>query len=215
MRVHPGLWNDRLQRLRALGFNAVQVYVPWNLHEPTEGKYISKVQNYYNKLLDLVVPLLYKNGGPILTIQVENEYGYAGHCSRDYMVWLRDLIRSKVGNETLLTTGPAVCTEFWVNWFTSWGQTNGNSPNPASVVENLNYMYYHWNASVNFYMVHGGTNFGFMNGAGITTSYDYGALIAENGDITPAYTAVHAWVKNITNWPQPPLPIPANNPPWA
>jgi beta-galactosidase len=38
MRVHPGLWNDRLQRIRALGFNAVQVYVPWNLHEPTEGK---------------------------------------------------------------------------------------------------------------------------------------------------------------------------------
>ena len=38
MRVHPDLWNDRLQRIRALGCNAVQVYVPWNLHEPTEGK---------------------------------------------------------------------------------------------------------------------------------------------------------------------------------
>lgn len=63
--------------------------------------------------------------------------------------------------------GPAVCTEFWVHWFTSWGQTNGNSPDPTSVVENLNYMYYQWNASVNFYMVHGGTNFGFMNGAGV------------------------------------------------
>ena len=38
MRVHPDLWNDRLHRIRALGFNAVQVYVPWNLQEPTQGK---------------------------------------------------------------------------------------------------------------------------------------------------------------------------------
>ena len=38
MRVHPGLWNDRLQRIRALGLNAIQIYVPWNLHEPTPGK---------------------------------------------------------------------------------------------------------------------------------------------------------------------------------
>ena len=38
MRVHPDLWNDRLQRIRALGFNAIQVYVPWNLHEATQGK---------------------------------------------------------------------------------------------------------------------------------------------------------------------------------
>ena len=36
-RIHPDLWNDRLQRVRALGFNAVQVYVAWNLHEPIEG----------------------------------------------------------------------------------------------------------------------------------------------------------------------------------
>uniref|UniRef100_A0A914EGK1 Glycoside hydrolase 35 catalytic domain-containing protein n=1 Tax=Acrobeloides nanus TaxID=290746 RepID=A0A914EGK1_9BILA len=36
-RIHPDLWNDRLQRVRALGFNAVQVYVAWNMHEPIEG----------------------------------------------------------------------------------------------------------------------------------------------------------------------------------
>jgi beta-galactosidase GanA len=38
MRIHPDLWNDRLQRIRALGLNAVQIYVPWNMHEPTQGK---------------------------------------------------------------------------------------------------------------------------------------------------------------------------------
>jgi beta-galactosidase GanA len=37
-RVHPDLWNDRLQRIRALGLNAIQVYVPWNLHEAMQGR---------------------------------------------------------------------------------------------------------------------------------------------------------------------------------
>ena len=37
-RIHPDLWEDRLQRVRALGFNAIQVYTAWVLHEPTPGK---------------------------------------------------------------------------------------------------------------------------------------------------------------------------------
>jgi beta-galactosidase GanA len=36
-RIHPDLWEDRLQRIRAAGLNAIQVYVPWNLHEPMPG----------------------------------------------------------------------------------------------------------------------------------------------------------------------------------
>ncbi len=38
-RVHPSLWNDRLQRLAAMGMNAVQVYTFWNWHEQEEGVY--------------------------------------------------------------------------------------------------------------------------------------------------------------------------------
>lgn len=37
-RIHPTLWNDRLQRYRAAGLNAAQIYIPWNFHEPTQGK---------------------------------------------------------------------------------------------------------------------------------------------------------------------------------
>ena len=32
-------WDDRLRRLQALGINTVDTYVPWNLHEPTRGKF--------------------------------------------------------------------------------------------------------------------------------------------------------------------------------
>lgn len=32
-------WEDRLLRAKALGLNAIQTYVPWNLHEPEPGKF--------------------------------------------------------------------------------------------------------------------------------------------------------------------------------
>ena len=38
-RIPPSLWEDRLDRMKAMGLNAVQFYVPWNYHEVDfEGK---------------------------------------------------------------------------------------------------------------------------------------------------------------------------------
>ncbi|KAF6250380.1 glycosyl hydrolases family 35-domain-containing protein [Scenedesmus sp. NREL 46B-D3] len=36
-RIPPDLWADRLARAKALGLNAVQLYVPWNFHQPRPG----------------------------------------------------------------------------------------------------------------------------------------------------------------------------------
>eukprot|EP00884_Botryococcus_braunii_P022531 jgi/Botrbrau1/8962/Bobra.0148s0074.1 len=38
-RIHPDYWQDRLQRVKALGLNAVQFYIPWNFHERRPGRY--------------------------------------------------------------------------------------------------------------------------------------------------------------------------------
>jgi beta-galactosidase len=38
-RVHPEYWRDRLLKLRSCGFNTVETYVAWNLHEPKEGQF--------------------------------------------------------------------------------------------------------------------------------------------------------------------------------
>ena len=38
-RIMPECWRDRLEKLRACGLNTVATYVPWNLHEPSEGKF--------------------------------------------------------------------------------------------------------------------------------------------------------------------------------
>ncbi|KAL6559970.1 Beta-galactosidase 17 [Orobanche gracilis] len=39
-RVHPKYWEDRLLRTKALGLNTIQMYVPWNLHEPSQGRFV-------------------------------------------------------------------------------------------------------------------------------------------------------------------------------
>jgi beta-galactosidase len=38
-RVMPEQWPERLRLLRAMGLNTVDTYVPWNLHEPSDGEY--------------------------------------------------------------------------------------------------------------------------------------------------------------------------------
>ncbi len=59
------------------------------------------------------------------------------------------------------------------------------------------------NASVNFYMFHGGTNYGFSNGAvppylPQPTSYDYDAPVTEAGDISDKYLAIRKSISNVS-----------------
>ncbi|MBP5453396.1 MAG: beta-galactosidase, partial [Lachnospiraceae bacterium] len=36
-RVVPQYWRDRLEKLKAMGLNTVETYVPWNMHEAKKG----------------------------------------------------------------------------------------------------------------------------------------------------------------------------------
>ena len=38
-RTVPEYWEDRLTKLKLAGFNTVETYIPWNLHEPREGEF--------------------------------------------------------------------------------------------------------------------------------------------------------------------------------
>ena len=38
-RVHPSDWHHSLYNLKAMGFNTVETYVPWNAHEPRPGEF--------------------------------------------------------------------------------------------------------------------------------------------------------------------------------
>ena len=38
-RIHPDQWEDRLLKLKACGFNTVETYIAWNMHEPRKGEF--------------------------------------------------------------------------------------------------------------------------------------------------------------------------------
>lgn len=89
-------------------------------------------------------------------------------------------------------SGPLMCAEFWCGWFDSWGEPHHTTSAADSAAELEAILAA--GASVNIYMVHGGTNFGYMAGANdkgvyrpIATSYDYDAPIAEDGTPTEKY----------------------------
>ena len=99
--------------------------------------------------------------------------------------------------------GPMMCSEYWNGWFDHWGEAH-HVRDPKEAVECFREML-EMGASVNFYMFHGGTNFGFMNGANCggpkdyqptITSYDYCAPLTEEGNITPKYELLRELLKD-------------------
>ncbi|MCD9020283.1 glycoside hydrolase family 35 protein [Cohnella silvisoli] len=309
-RIVPEYWEDRLRKLRACGFNTVETYVAWNLHEPKEGRFnfegiadlvrfvrlaeklglfvivrpspyicaewefgglpswllanpgmrlrcshrpfLDKVDAYYDVLLPKLKPLLCTFGGPIIAMQVENEYGSYGN-DKQYLAYLRQAMKDR-GMDVLLFTSdgsedymlqggtlpdmlatlnfgsnpeqgfaklleyqpdkPLVCMEYWNGWFDHWGDQHHvrGHDDVKDVLDRILRM----GASVNFYMFHGGTNFGFFNGANhidfyepTVTSYDYNALLSEAGDITDKYMAIRKVIASYADVPDEPLPPPS------
>lgn len=87
---------------------------------------------------------------------------------------------------------PLMCMEFWDGWFNRWGEAiirRDAEELVEAVMETIEL------GSINLYMFHGGTNFGFMNGCSArdqhdlpqVTSYDYDAILDEAGNPTKKF----------------------------
>jgi beta-galactosidase len=106
--------------------------------------------------------------------------------------------------------GPLVNSEFYPGWLDLWGSPH-SIVNTTEVLKTFNEMM-QINANVNFYMFHGGTNFGFSNGADPPylpqpTSYDYDAPISEAGDITKKYMSIRKAISQYLPIPKVAVPI--------
>ncbi|KAM4688348.1 beta-galactosidase isoform 2-T2 [Discoglossus pictus] len=66
--------------------------------------YLKAVDNWMSVFLPKIKPLLYQNSGPIITVQVENEYGSYFACDYNYLRHLLKLFRHHLGNEIILFT---------------------------------------------------------------------------------------------------------------
>lgn len=306
-RIMPEYWEDRLRKLKAAGFNTVETYVCWNMHEPRKGEfdftgrfdirrfiktaqevglyaivrpgpyicaewdfgglptwllkdrnmrlrcaypdYLQHVSDFYHRLFEEIGDLQQSEGGNIIAMQIENEYGSYGN-DKEYLRYIERLMLdcgTKVmlftsdGDDNSMLSGgtlpdvfktlnfgsraseifnamdrfhentPKMCTEFWCGWFDHWGEehhTRGSDSVAGEIKDFLDI-----DASFNFYMFHGGTNFGFTAGANCyeeyqptVTSYDYCALLTEWGDYTPAYYAVRELLLKAQNLPETELP---------
>jgi beta-galactosidase len=120
--------------------------------------------------------------------------------------------------------GPFINSEYWAGWFDHWGADHAHT-HADKQADNLKWMLAH-GYSVSFYMFHGGTSFGDMNGsngdkAGTyepdVTSYDYDAALDESGRPAPKYFAFRDIIAKSTGVTPPPVPevVPAIQTPVA
>ena len=71
-------------------------------HEP----FLKHVREYYDRLFPLITPLQITEGGPVILMQVENEYGYYGDDTH-YMEVMRDMMLERGVTVPLITSdGP-------------------------------------------------------------------------------------------------------------
>ncbi|XP_022596670.1 beta-galactosidase-like isoform X2 [Seriola dumerili] len=82
----------------------------WLLQKPNiilrsaDTDYLQAVSNWLAVLLPKMKPWLYINGGNIISVQVENEYGSYYACDYNYMRHLRTLFRFLLGEDAILFT---------------------------------------------------------------------------------------------------------------
>lgn len=105
------------------------------------------------------------------------------------------------------------CMEFWNGWFDHWGESHHrrDTADAADVLDRM----LSAGASVNFYMAHGGTNFGCTAGANhddgfqpTVTSYDYDAPLDERGAPTEKFWAYRKVIGTYVDLPAAPVIAP-------
>ena len=158
-RIPRPYWEHRIQMCKALGMNAVCIYIFWNIHEQREGQFdftgqndvaefcrlaqkngmyvivrpgpyvcaewemgglpwwllkkkdirlrerdpyfMERVKIFEEKVGEQLAPLTIQRGGPIIMVQVENEYGSYGE-DKPYVSEIRDCLRGIYGKELAL-----------------------------------------------------------------------------------------------------------------
>lgn len=119
----------------------------------------------------------------------------------------------KVVNKFNNNEGPYMVAEFYPGWLDHWAEPFVKIS--ASDIAKQTEVYLKNGVSFNFYMAHGGTNFGFTSGANYNdehdiqpdiTSYDYDAPISEAGWVTPKYDSIRALMQKYAPYDIPAVP---------
>jgi beta-galactosidase len=235
----------------------------WVLADPNivlrsaDEKFLAPAERWLQRLGRELAPLQITHGGPIIAVQVENEYGSFDN-DHDYMKRILAALQNAGLGEVLLYTAdggdelpagtlpgihavvnfgpgeaqaefaklqkfrpgrpfPMMSGEYWDGWFDHWGEKH-QTTDAIQQAQELDWILSQ-GYSINLYMFHGGTSFGFMNGANWdrknyepdVTSYDYDSPVSESGALTRKYFAfrdVIAKHRPGVPMPDPPGPLP-------
>jgi beta-galactosidase len=86
--------------------------IPWWLLKEEDLKvrsmdprFIDAYRNYVHQVAEQLTPLLIENGGPIIMVQIENEYGFYGN-DKEYLALNRDIFIEAGFNGELFTCDP-------------------------------------------------------------------------------------------------------------
>jgi beta-galactosidase len=228
----------------------------WLLKDPSivvrsaDPKFMEPTRRWFLRLGQELAPLQIANGGPIIAVQVENEYGSFGD-DHAYMEQIhRDVLDAGFTKSVLYTAdgadvlskgtlpelpavinfgpgnaktefpklqkfraeGPYMNGEYWAGWFDHWGEKH-HVTDAQQQADELAWILQQ-GFSISIYMFHGGTSFGWMNGANSdgknyepdTTSYDYDAPLDESGRTTPKYFLFRDVIAKATGITPPPVP---------
>ena len=222
-----------------------------------DPKFIDPARRWLLRLGEELAPLQIANGGPIIAVQVENEYGSFGN-DHAYMEQIHhDLVDAGFTKAVLYTadgadqlpdgslpelpavinfgtgeakndfaklhklrpSGPFMNGEYWAGWFDHWGDKH-HTTDAQKQADELAWILQQ-GYSISIYMFHGGTSFGWMNGANSngknyepdTTSYDYDAPLDESGRPTAKYFLFRDVIDKATGVTPP--PVPSIDPPTA
>jgi beta-galactosidase len=237
-------------------------YPAWLLKDPDmkvrsrDPKFLAAARSWLLRLGKEVAPLQIGNGGPIIEVQVENEYGSYGD-DHEYMEDIHHILVDAGFTKSQLYTadgadeltkgslpelpavinfgtgeakgefaklhqlrpqGPFMSGEYWAGWFDHWGSPH-ETRSPQEEADEIRWMLGQ-GYSVSMYMFHGGTSFGWMNGANADgansdgknyqpdiTSYDYDAPLDESGRSTPKYDLLRKTIAEVTGHPAAPVPV--------
>jgi beta-galactosidase len=216
----------------------------------SQPQFMAAASRWIHRLGQELAPLQASHGGPIIAIQVENEYG-SFDADHAYVEQMHQLLLDSGFTGSLLYTAdgadvldkgslpelfagidfgtgdaarsvallqkfrpgtPVYAAEYWDGWFDHWGekhQTTDAAQQEAEIRSLLER-----GSSLSLYMVHGGTTFGWMNGANNdhggyqpdVSSYDYDAPIDEAGRPRPKYFTLRTHIAETTHTMPPPVP---------
>ena len=242
------------------GFPAWLLADPEMVLRSSDEKFLAPAERWLKRLGAELAPLQVTRGGPIIAVQVENEYGSFGD-DKNYLKRILAALRNAGLGEVLLYTAdggdelaagtlpdihavvnfgpgdakeefaklqkfrpghPMMSGEYWAGWFDHWGEKHHDT-DVAQQAQELDWILSQ-GYSINLYMFHGGTSFGFMNGANWdhknyepdVTSYDYDSPVSESGALTKKYFAFReVIVKHRAGvpFPDPPAVLPVTDVP--